>query len=314
MITKNLVNLFFRLWLKPLWRSIPSVAMVRRKYLFADRLAATGQVPPTLQYQDIGGVAVEWIGANADVSRGMILYLHGGGFVVRAEQTDRRFCQKLSSTSGLPALLVPYRLAPEHPYPAGLDDCCAVYAALLHRGVPPDRIVIIGHSAGANYALALLMRARQQGLAQPAGAILLSPPTDLSAGSPSAKLNATRDVMQGPTIWPWVRREYLRNIAPDHPEVSPLFGDWTQLAPLSFHVSDSEIIFDDSRRAVEQARKSGTSTQLSVWNNLPHNFYFIDFLAESQQCRRQMLEFILSALACGNDNNTSNKEGQPDLS
>lgn len=296
MIARTIINILFRICLKPVWRNMPSVATVRRTYGFADRLTAIGQAPPALRCQDMGDVAIEWIGTSENAAQGMIMYLHGGGFVVRATQADRRFCQKLSLGSDLPVLLVPYRLAPEHPYPAGLNDCCAVYAALLQRGITADRIVIVGHSAGANYALALLMRARQQGLDQPAGAILLSPPTDLTAGSPSAIRNARRDVMQGPAIWPWVRREYLRDLAPDDPEASPLFGDWSELAPLSFHVSDSEIIYDDSRRAVEQARKSGTAVQLSVWHDLPHNFYFIDVLAESRQCRQQMLQFILSAL------------------
>jgi acetyl esterase/lipase len=296
MIARAVVNLVMRRWLKPLWHDVPSVERVRKTYLFADRLGTLGRKRTEVQLSEAGGVAVEWIGSREAARHGVIVYLHGGGFAVRAAHADRRFCATLSRLSGRPVVLVPYRLAPEFPFPHGLQDCCKVYEGLLASGIPPHKVAFIGHSAGANYALLLLMRARQQGMPQPAGAVLLSAPTDLAAGSPSAWLNAERDSMLGPNIWRWVQHTYLGSVPPEHPGVSPLHGDWTGLAPLHFHVSDTEIILDDSRRALERATRAGNDARLSIWHDLPHNFYFIDLLEESRQCRAQILAFIGQAL------------------
>lgn len=296
MLIRTLVNAGLRRALKPLWNDIPSVARMRAAYLRIDRLGALGRRPVPVHVADAGGVAVEWIGQPAAARDGVILYLHGGGFAVRAAAADRRYCAGLARRTGRPVVLVPYRLAPEFPFPAGLDDCCAVYAGLLAAGIAPQRIVVIGHSAGANLALALLMRARDNGSPQPAGCILLSAPIDLTAGSPSASANAARDSMQGPNIWPWVRMTYLGGVAPDHPDVSPLFGDWAGLAPLHFHVSDTEIILDDSRRAVERARAAGNRAALTVWHDLPHSFYYMYALREAWRCRDEVVAFVGAAL------------------
>lgn len=296
MLIRTLVNAGLRRGLKPLWNDIPSVAHMRATYLRIDRLGTLGRRPVRVHVADVGGVSVEWIGRPDAARDGVILYLHGGGFAVRAAAADRRYCAGLARRTGRPVVLVPYRLAPECPFPAGLDDCCAVYAGLLAAGIPAHKIVVIGHSAGANLALVLLMRARDNGWPQPAGCILLSAPIDLTAGSPSATANAARDSMQGPNIWPWVRMTYLGAVAPDHPDVSPLFGDWAGLAPIHFHVSDTEIILDDSRRAVERAREAGNRVTLSVWHDVPHSFYYMNALREAWRCRDEVVAFVTDAL------------------
>jgi acetyl esterase/lipase len=292
MLIRTIVNAGLRRALKPLWNDIPSVARMRAAYRRIDRLGALGRRPVPFQVADVGGIGVEWIGRRDAARDGVILYLHGGGFAVRAAAADRRYCAGLARRTGRPVVLVPYRLAPECPFPAGLDDCCAVYAGLLAAGILPRKIVVIGHSAGANLALVLLMRARDYGWPQPAGGILLSAPTDLTAGSPSASANAARDSMQGPNIWPWVRMTYLAAVAPEHPDVSPLFGDWAGLAPLHFHVSDTEIILDDSRRAAERARQAGNAVTLSIWHDVPHSFYYMNALREAWRCRAEVVAFI----------------------
>lgn len=193
--------------------------------------------------------------------------------------------------------MVAYRLAPEFPFPAGLDDCCRIYAWLQESGIAAQRIVMLGHSAGANLILGLMMRMRQRSLDQPAGAVLLSPATDLTGASPSAKTNLTRDVMFTPIIWPWVRQYYLGDTCASDPEVSPLLGDWSGLAPLHFHVSDSELVLDDSRLAVARARAAGTSADLTVWSDVPHSFASIDLLPEAARCRVQIAQFATLVLA-----------------
>jgi acetyl esterase/lipase len=239
---------------------------------------------------------VEWIGDDENIAKGIVIFLHGGGFVVRAARTDRRFCFDLARRLGLSIVLVPYRLAPEYPFPHGIDDCYQVYAALIGAGVASRNIILIGHSAGANLALAVLIRARQTGLPQPAGAALLSTPTDMTGQSPSVTLNERQDVMQGPNIWPWVREQYLRGVTSDHPEVSPVFASWQGLAPLSLHVSDSEVLLDDSRRAFAQAQAEGLEVDLKIWKELPHNFYFLDFLPEYEEFQCLLGSFVKNAM------------------
>ncbi|KQV30178.1 alpha/beta hydrolase [Massilia sp. Root335] len=296
MLIRTIVNSGLRRGLKPLWNDIPSVGRMRATYLRIDRLGTLGRRPVRVHAAEVGGVGVEWIGRPDAARDGVILYLHGGGFAVRPALADRRYCAGLARRTGCPVVLVPYRLAPEFPFPAGLEDCCAAYAGLLAAGIPAHKIVVIGHSAGANLALVLLMRARDNGWPQPAAGILLSAPTDLTAGSPSASANAARDSMQGPNIWPWVRMTYLGAVDPAHPEVSPLFGDWAGLAPLHFHVSDTEIILDDSGRAAERARQAGNRVTLSIWHDVPHSFYYMNALREAWRCRAEVVAFVTDAL------------------
>ncbi len=292
MIIRNLVNFALKHSIRRLWNGMPTVEKMRRTYTNADRFASFGRKRVVVETAVVGGLAVEWIGPREKANEGMILHLHGGAFAMRGVLTERRFGARLSRKSGRPVVLVPYRLAPEFPFPAGLQDCCDAYAGLLASGIPAHKIVITGHSAGANLSLVLMMRARLEGLPQPAGAVLLSAPTDLTGASASASINAGKDCMMGPSVWPWIWDVYLGSTAPDHPDASPLLGNWTGLAPMHFHVSSQEIILDDSRRAVERARLANTAAQLTVWHDVPHSFYYLDTLAEARRCRAEILEFV----------------------
>jgi acetyl esterase/lipase len=294
---KTLLNFALKRTLRRLWHDTPTVEHMRKTYLDADRLGAIGRKRVAVEEEVVGGVRVEWVGARERARDGTILHLHGGAFALRATLTERRFCADVARRSGRPVVMVPYRLAPEFPFPAGLQDCCDVYAGLLAAGVPADRIVVTGHSAGANLALALLMRARRAGLPQPAGAVLMSAPTDLTAASPSARANVQRDCMMGPGVWRWVEDIYLRTVPPEHPDASPLFGDWHGLAPLHFHVSSQEIILDDSRRAAARARQAGTAVRLTVWDDVPHSFYYLDLLPEARRFRTELVDFIGRSLS-----------------
>lgn len=297
MIIRNIINFTLKRTIKRLWDVSPTLENMRKTYTAADRFASLGRKRVPVEKDVIGGVGVEWIGPRELAHDGVILYLHGGGFAVRGTLTDRRFCDSLSRRSGRPVVLVPYRLAPEFPFPAGLQDCCDVYEGLIAANIPAQKTILVGHSAGANLALVLMMRARREGLPQPAGAVLLSAPTDLTATSPSASINAKKDSMMGPSVWPWTWKIYLGSTRPDHPDASPLFGDWAGLAPLHFHVSSQEIILDDSRRAVERAHLAGTTVRLSVWNDVPHSFYYMDMLSEAKRCRTEILDFVERALS-----------------
>jgi acetyl esterase/lipase len=292
MMLRKIVNLSLKHTLRRLWDDVPAVSVARKTYGNADRLGSIGRRRVRVELATIGDIGVEWVGPRAKAADGVVLHLHGGGFAVRATLTERRFAAGLSLRSGLPVVLVPYRLAPEHPFPAGLQDCCDVYAGLIAEGIPARKIVVTGHSAGANLALVLLMRARRHGLPQPAGAVFLSAPVDMTGSSSSAAANVKKDCMMGPGIWSFVRDIYLGSAPLDHPDASPIFGDWTGLAPMHFHVSSQEIILDDSRRAVERARQANTVADLTVWHDVPHSFYYMDLLPESRRCRDEIVMFI----------------------
>lgn len=316
MIRRFLVNLFLRCAIKSLWHTSPDVARVRRRFDLADRLGTLGRRVPPLRREEVNGIRIEWTGDSSAATQGVIVYLHGGAFALRAPRSDLRFCADLARRSGLAVLMVAYRLAPEAPFPAGLDDCCRIYAWLQQRGIASQRIVLLGHSAGANLVLGVMMRMRRRGLDQPAGAVLLSPPTDLAGASPSATSMQQRDVMFTPAIWAWVRDCYLGGADTRDPEASPLLGDWSGLAPMHFHVSGSELLLDDSRLAVERARAAGSSAGLTVWPDMPHSFAFIDLLPEAARCRVQIAEFAKRMLArCGESNESGeSKESGGDSS
>lgn len=301
MIIRNLVNFALKRTLRRLWDDLPTVESMRDTYMRADRMASIGRKRVSVVADVVGGVGVEWIGPREKANQGTMLYLHGGAFAMRGKLTERRFGARLSRRMGLPVVLVPYCLAPEFPFPAGLQDCCDVYAGLLASGIPAHKIVISGHSAGANLALVLMMRARRNGLPQPAGAILLGAPTDLTAGSASASSNAQRDCMMGPSVWPWTWNVYLDGTPASDPDASPLFGDWAALAPMHFHVSNQEIILDDSVRAVERARLAGTDASISVWHDVPHSFYYMDTLAEARRCQTEIHDFVTRVLSARPD-------------
>ena len=292
-----LVNLLLRALVKPVWRRSPSIELLRARAATVDRYF--GGTPPVeagppVRLTDVVGAA--WIGPGAAVAeRGAILYLHGRGFCVHLPATYHAFCADLAERTRLPVLLPDYRLAPEHPAPAALDDCEVAYQHLLH-GVPAARIAVVGDSAGGNLALALLQRCRRVGLPMPSCAVLLSPATDFSGEGWSMHFNEKRDVMFTHEANRIVAGHYLKELPGDDPQVSPLRGDWRGLPPLRFHVSSSEMLLDHSLRAVERARLQGVDAEAKVWLDLPHVFPLFGMLPDAERCRAEIAQFITSKL------------------
>jgi monoterpene epsilon-lactone hydrolase len=292
-----LVNLLLRALVKPVWRRSPSIEQLRTRAVTVDRYfggTAPGDVSQTVRLT--AEVSARWIGPAVNAERGAILYLHGGGFCVHLPATYRAFCADLAQRAGLTVLLPDYRLAPEHPAPAALDDCEVAYRQLL-QSVPAGRIAVVGDSAGGNLALALLQRCRRVGLPMPSCAVLLSPATDFSGEGWSMHFNEKRDVMFTHEANGIVAGHYLKHVPADDPQVSPLLGDWRGLPPLRFHVSSSEMLLDHSLRAVERARLQGVDAEATVWLDLPHVFPLFGVLPAAQRCRAEMARFIAARLA-----------------
>jgi coniferyl-aldehyde dehydrogenase len=296
-ITKPIVNVALRLAVKRLWRNGVTVAELREKAAFADGWLRSQADDIVVSAVDSNGVPSEWVGDERAAERGVLLYLHGGAFSLHLPNGYRQLTARLAQATGMRVLVPSYRLAPEHPFPAGLDDCCAAYRWLIDHGHAPGRMAIAGDSAGGNMTLGVLMRARSEGLPLPACAALMSPATDLTGGSPSVHSNEDSDVLFSLPALDLVQASYLAGAAAENPAVSPLFGQWAGLPPLLFHVSSSEMLRDDSLRAVERARASGVDAQLKVWPGMPHVFQLIGMLPESRQSLDAIGSFIVEHTA-----------------
>jgi coniferyl-aldehyde dehydrogenase len=295
--TRQLVNTGLRLAVKRLWDKDVSVEQLRVKAATGDAwLMRHGSRTPALPVT-AHGVACEWVGEEAAARRGVMLFLHGGAFCLHLPNGYRLLAHRLAEATGMRVLVPDYRLAPEHPFPAGLDDCFAAYRWLLDQGFPAERLAIAGDSAGGNLCLSVLMRARDHGLPLPACAALISPITDFTGSGPSVQANEASDVLFSRPALQLVQTAYLGGAAADDPAASPLFGDWVGLPPLLFHASGSEMLLDDSLRAVDRARASGVQAEAKVWPDLPHVFQLIDLLPEARESLAEIGRFIGERMA-----------------
>ncbi len=227
-------------------------------------LPGTVVTPATL-----GGISGEWVRPVGDLPVGTMFYLHGGGYIACSPRTHRRITSGYA-LRGLSVFAPAYRLAPEHPFPAALDDVVAAYRGLLASGVAAHRVVFGGDSAGGGLALALLLRLRDEGHSLPAGAALFSPWTDLTETSATLRSNARRDALFPGTGMARLTVSYLAGADPAEPLISPLFGDLRGLPPLLLHVGSHEVLLDDSRKLAERARAAGTTVSLRIWPVVPH--------------------------------------------
>ena len=225
----------------------------------------------------IGSIAAEKYLRNSKeaISR-VILYLHGGGYMFGSYVSHRalvsKFCRKLNCD----AYSINYRLAPEHPYPAGLDDAFFAYKWLLEeKSIPPDNIILMGDSAGGGLALALLVRIRNENLPQPKAAITLSPWTDLTLTSESFKTKRDED-----PFFNYINIEtgalvYAGSESPENPEISPLYADFTDWPSIFIQVGSRELCLDDSVNIAEKMKKQGVAVTLDLWEGMFHAFLFL---------------------------------------
>ena len=248
----------------------------------------------------IDNVPCEWLLApGADPDR-RLLFIHGGGWTSGSLDSHRSLSARLSATTGCAVLAVAYRLAPEHPYPAGLDDCLVCYGWLRENGPggsgPARSMFVAGDSAGGNLTLSVLLALKQRGLPLPNAAVLISPATDFLASGDSYRTRADRDpiLTMGPDGMRKAADVYLQgNANPEDPLVSPLYGDFAGLPPLLFHVGDAEVLLDDSTQAVENARAAGIDVTLCVYPDMPHVWHaFAPYLPEATKAIEEIGTFV----------------------
>lgn len=246
------------------------------------------------QTEGVGGVPCEWISVpELEPSAGAIIYCHGGGFMAGGPASHRDLAWRLSRASGLRVLLVDYRLAPEAPFPAQLDDVMAVYRALLAAGTGPTQLALAGDSAGANLVLATALALRAAGDPLPAALVCWSAWADLTHSGDSFQRNAGRDTMLPQRLLDQVAGFYAGERDLRDPLISPVFADFTGLPPLLLHAAEEELLLDDSLRIARDAQAAGVRVECRIWPGVPHAFpVFAQFLPEGRDAINQAGTFL----------------------
>lgn len=236
----------------------------------------------------------EWISGPKTASGDKVVYyLHGGGYISGSAKTGRPLTAPLARQMGVHIFSLDYRLAPEHHFPAGLDDTVAGYRWLLSSGLAPKNISVMGDSAGGGMALALALRLRDAGDPLPACLVCLSPWTDMTGHSKSIAANADRDPMFVAEDIDRYAAAYLGNQSRLDPLASPLLGNLAGLPPMLLQVGRNEVLLDDARDLHEKVLAAGGSSKLHVYEGVPHGWHFgAPFVPESREALREIAEFI----------------------
>lgn len=249
----------------------------------------------TVERTQIAGVRGEWISTPNARSDQVLFYLHGGAYCLGSCDSHRGLASRLARACESRALVIEYRLAPEHPFPAALEDSTAVYRELVRSGVRPENMVIGGDSAGGGLTMATLLTLRDAGDPLPAAAVLLSPWTDMEGTGESMKTRADVEPWLDPDKNHQVAKLYLRDLDPRHPLVSPIYADLHGLPPMLVHVGDDECLLDDSVRLVERVRNAGVETKFKIWDEMWHVFHGFP-IPEAQQAIEEIGAFVRTRL------------------
>lgn len=263
-------------------------------------------LPSTFTPVDAGGVPAEWVVApGADCSR-RLLYIHGGAFVMGSPRSHRNITSRFSEVANAAVLAIDYRLMPEHPRMAGVEDCRRAYEWMLvnspEDASPAGRVLLAGDSAGGNLCLMMAAWTRDEASRRADVVVSLSPITDMTLGSPSMRHNLETDAMLGPMFkgLAWMPRSLLLWLAmiqarrsPSDPVISPVFGDLSNLPPVLVHASDAEVLVDDGRRYVNRAVAAGSPARLQTWAHVVHVWHmFYPQLTEARQAWDEIEKFI----------------------
>ena len=252
-----------------------------------------GKTPASVRQVDAGGVPSELVSAEGASDDTVTLYLHGGGYVIGSPKTHREFARRLSAASLAQVLVIDYRLAPENPFPAPVEDAVTAYRWLLGEGYAPERLSIAGDSAGGGLTAATLVSIRDQGLPLPACGVCLSPWVDMEGLGDSMTTRADRDPMVQKEGLVGMAGVYLADADPRSPLAAPMYANLDGLPPLLIQVGASETLFDDAVRLDEKARAAGVETTFEEWDDMIHVWHiFAPILDEGQQAIERMAEFM----------------------
>jgi len=245
-----------------------------------------------VHHADVGGIPVDVVTPRLAMPKASIVYLHGGAYVSGSPRSYRRLVSHLASITGCRVFAVDYRLAPEHPYPAALDDSIAVYTALL-ADEPAEKLVLAGDSAGGGLALATAICMRDRGVPLPAALVCIAPWADLTCSGDSIRTRARRERMMTPVGLAIDARKYAGCASLRDPLISPLFADLSGLPLLLIQVGDDEVLLDDSTRLAAAAEQAGVHVDLQIWPHLWHVWHLYSGLVpEGDEAMRVIAAFV----------------------
>lgn len=260
--------------------SVPAGAVVFGKYDIVE--------------SDLGGCPVTWLNRDFFPEDRAILYLHGGGYIGGSVLYSRNGAASLAVELGSKLAAIDYRLAPEHPWPAALDDALAAYEQMLSDGIPAEGIVVIGESAGGGLALATVLAAKDKGLKLPSAVIALSPWCDLTMSNITMQANRGRDIMLTNELLALASSLYAGDNDRTNPYISPLFGDFTGFPPLLIQVASEELLLGEIIDMAGRAyRQSTNEVQLEIYENVWHVWQTMDeIVPEARQAVEKMGAFV----------------------
>lgn len=273
------------------------IADARRKTAMLGRLTLTA-FGVSVDATQIEGLRAEYLRPKNAVPGRLLLYLHGGAYILGGCDLHRQVVSHIARSAGMDALLPEYRLAPEYRFPAAVDDAVAIYKAVVASGIKPEDIVFAGDSAGGGLAVATLLALRDAQDPLPAGAVLLSPFLDATGSGDSMRTRASQDPWFHADDLPVITAHYCDEHQRRFPLVSPVFADVEGLPPMYIQVGDDEILLSDSERFADALVAAGIEVKLDVWPDMWHVFQmFIGKMPESRKAIDDIGEYIQSRMA-----------------
>jgi len=269
----------------------------RAQYERAEKVFPT---PPDVKVERVNApvAPAEWLRPPSAEPGRVVLYLHGGGYVIGSPRSHRHLAAAIAAAAGASALLLDYRLAPEHPYPAAVEDATAAYRWLLDQAIAPERIVVAGDSAGGGLTVATLVALREARVPLPAGGVCISPWVDLTCSGASYAMKAAADPIVRRAGVEEMARAYLGATPPRTPLASPLFADLRGLPPLLIHVGSDEVLLDDAVQLAERAKAAGVDATLEIYDRMIHVWHwFLPMLDEAQTAVEAIGRFVRSRAA-----------------
>lgn len=246
---------------------------------------------------ELAGMTCEWLTGPGCSRDAALLHLHGGGYVMGSCNSHRAISARAGIACGIQAVLPEYRLAPEHPFPAAVDDAVAAYQALLAQGIAPGNIAVLGDSAGGGLTVATLLALREAAIELPRAVVLLSPWLDMTLSGDSLRTRAEADPWLAPDLLGPMGKLYGGERDPAEPGLSPLFAELAGLPPMLIQVGDQEILLSDSTRMAERARQAGVEVEIEVWDELWHVWHlFAPMLPEANQAIERIGAFVRGKL------------------